>query len=344
VRTDTKESQTEKLIDRLMEIISDQNTPEIKTFVTHRFPDDDGWLCLWIAKKFIPKTANAGLVFVNAGETLPGSEGDLSVFHFDTGGGENDQHGKGLKRSCSAVLLVKRLRELGHVNPLNEAGLKPLLEMVTAVDNVEPLPPTSIHFAIEGYPRLPEAKNRDGTINWQWVQQEVFRLFDIAYSQETLKVQNRENLAKFAEWTTLPNGLKVAYLPWHPGCKDAAFEKGAHAAVWTISRGKTHFYTGISTNRKYPLYLDNVAAALRDQEAKVRQIDVRDADLHYVGQEGPINVWYLHDSKKLILNGSRTWKPTEDEYTRLAPRQIVGLILRALSAIPSEIVSRWNSK
>lgn len=331
-------SRTETLVDLIVNLALLGVAPEARIFVGHRFPDDDVWLNFYMARKFVPKAANAKIVFVNAGETLPGSEGDLSVYHFDTGGGENDQHSKGLKRSCSAALLAKRL------GLLEKPGLKPLLEMVTAVDNIEPLPPTSIHFAIEGYPRLPEARNRDGTINWQWVQQEVFRLFDIVYSQETLKVQNRENLAKFAEWTTLPNGLKVASLLWHPECKEAAFEKGAHAVVWTRSRGKTHFYTGISTNRKYPLYLDNVAAALRDQEAKIRQIDVRDTDLHYVGQKGPINVWYLHDSKKLILNGSRTWKPAEDEYTRLAPRQIVGLVLGTLSAIPGEIISRWNSK
>jgi len=334
VETNTKETRTLGLINRILEIIADQNSPEIKTLVTHRFPDDDGWFCLWLIKKFVPKTANAELVFVNAGEILPGSEDDPSVLHFDTGGGENDQHGKGLHYVSSAMLLTDRL-ELSE-----DPGLKPLLELTKMVDNIEPLPPTSIHFAIEGYPRHPDFKRPDETIDWKLVQREVFRLFDIVYAQETKRSESRKNLEKFAEWTTLPNGLRVASLLWHPECREAAFEEGATVVIWTVPRGKNHFYTGIQTHRQYPLYLDNVVASLRGQEAKVRQTSLPE-NPKQIGRQGP---WYLHDSKRLILNGSRSWKPTEEEYTKLAPRQIVGLVLRTLSTIPREIVSRWNEK
>lgn len=322
---------TEELVDQLIRLALEATAPEIKKLVVHRFPDDDSWLSLWIAKKFIPKTTDAEIVFVNAGESLPGSDGDNSILHFDTGGGEYDQHSKGYK-SSSTSLLAQKLHLVEE-----EPGLKPLLDMAVAVDNIQPLLPTSIHFAIEGYPRI--FRKSDGTIDWQRVQERTFELFEIVYNQETQRVQSRENLAKHAEWTTLPNGIRVCSLLWHPECREAAFETDAHVVIWTVSRNSKHFYTGIQAHRNYPVYLDNVAAALRSQESKTRGETVPDEDLRRVGRLG---AWYLHDSKKLILNGSRSWKPTPDEYTRLTPRQIVGLVHRALSAIPREIVSRWK--
>jgi hypothetical protein len=324
----------EGAVDRLVRILLDQLTPETRKLVVHRFPDDDCWLSLWLARKFVPKIASAEIIFVNAGESLPGTEGDPSVLHFDTGGGEYDQHGKG-KKIASAVLLAEKLGLLE-----SEPGLKPLLNLVVTVDNIQPLSPTNIHFAIEGYPRHPDFRNADGTINWQKVQERVFELFDIIYAQETARIRSRENLQKYAEWTTLANGIRVCSLFWHPECREAAFEAGAYVVVWTISRGPNHFYSGIQVNRRYPLFLDGTAAALRSQESKVRGKAVPE-NLRGIGKIGS---WYLHDSKKLLLNGSRSWKPTEEEYTQLAPRQIWGLVCRSLSAIPRETVSRWGER
>jgi len=333
-----KEKKVEALIDQILKILLEKPEKKVR-LVGHRFPDDDVWLCFWMAKKFIPEAKEAEICFVNAGQALPGSEGDPHILHFDTGGGEYDQHGKGFKKTSSATILAERL------DLLKDPGIKPLLEMVTAVDNIRLLPPTSIHYAIEGYPRDPKFKNQDGIIDWQMVQERVFELFDIVYNQETRRVQSRENLKKYAEWTTLPNGLKIASILWHPELREAAFEAGAAVLVWTQSRGPGRFYTGIQRSREYePLRLDNIAATLRFAEAQVRGINVQGKNLLYIGREGPITSWYLHDSLGLILNGSRSWKPTEDEYTKLQPRQIVGLIHKALSAIPSEVVSRWNSK
>jgi len=183
----------------------------------------------------------------------------------------------------------------------------------------------------------------NGTIDWQQVQKRVFELFDIVYNQATIKARSRENLKKYAEWTTLPNELKITSLLWHPELREAAFETGAAVVVWTQSKGLNKFYTGIQRNRKYPEFrLDKVAATLRYAEAQERRIDVRGKTLLYVGRGKPISNWYLHDSLGLILNGSRSWKPAEDEYTKLQPRQIIGLVHKALSAIPFEIVSKWN--
>ena len=322
------------LVDKILKIVLGQLSDETEfTFVGHKWPDDDVFLCWWIMKNFTHRK-KFRFVFGNAGDTLSEEiKNNPYAICFDTGEGEYDQHGKGLERSCSARLLTEKL---GIDNP----GIKPLLEMVTAVDNAESLPPTSIHFAIEGYPRILQ---KNGKIDWETVLQRVFELFNMIYGQEVARIKAKEKLEKFCEWTTLPNGIKVASILWHPECREAAFEAEAHVVIWTISRnGGKHFYTGIQVNRRCNVFLDNLVANLRFQEAKIHEIQTKSGqDIRGVGRQGP---WYLHDSMKLILNGSRTWTPSEDEYTKLFPRQIVGLANKILSTIPKQIVSNWNLK
>lgn len=325
------EARLEQLVNALLRALV-----EIKTLVGHRFPDDDVWFCCWMAKKFIPKAANAEIVFVNAGTALPDSEDDPSVIHFDTGGGEFDQHNKERARTSSATLLAEEL------NLTQVPGLKALLDMVVAVDNVEPLPPTSIHYAIEGYPRMFKG-DANGAIDWQKVQKRVFELFDIIYGQETQRAQARENLQKHAVWTTLPNGLKIVSLLWNPHLREAAFEQGADVVLWTQTRWTKGFYVGVQRNRRLPqLSLRGVAIHLREEEAYLRQIQVVRRDLDYLGREGPVSNWFLHQSLGLVLSGSRTWELTKEEYTKIYPGRLTELVKRPLSAIPQDQVDGWR--
>lgn len=331
-----EEVRLERLVDALIRALVD-TAPEVKKLVGHRFPDDDVWFCCWMARKFMPKAAGAEIIFVNAGTALPGSEDDLSVIHFDTGGGEFDQHTKERARTSSATLLA------GKLDLTQDPGLKALLAMVTAVDNVEPLPPTSIHYAIEGYPRHPNCKKEDGTIDWGKVGERVFELFDSVYGQETQRAQSRENLQKHAVWTTLPNGLKVVSLLWNPNLREAAFEQGADVVLWTQARGSNRFYVGVQRNLKLPqLSLRGVAMHLREEEARLRQIQVDRRDLDYLQREGPVSNWFLHQSLGLVLCGSRTWELTAEEYTKIHPRALIQFVCRPLSAIPQDQVDGWR--
>lgn len=330
------EARLEHLVDALFKALAD-TAPEIKKLVGHRFPDDDVWLCCWMAKRFIPKAAGAEMVFVNAGTALPGSENDPSVIHFDTGGGEFDQHTKERARISSATLLAEKL------DRTQDPGLKALLAMVMAVDNVEPLLATSIHYAIEGYPRHPNYKKEDGTIDWEKVGERVFELFDSIYGQEEQRAQNRENLQRHAVWTTLSNGLKVVSLLGNPHLRDAAFEQGADVVLWTISKRNNGFYVGVQRNRKLPqLSLRGVAMHLRGEEAYLRQIQVNRGDLGYLQREGPVPNWFLHQSLGLVLCGSRTWTLTAEEYTKIHPGALIQFVCRPLSAIPHDQVDGWR--
>ena len=340
------------ILDRLFEGLSKGR--EVKTLVVHRHPDVDAWLCLWIASKFIQETKGANIVFVNSGETLNGDDqNDLSVLHFDTGGGEYDQHGKGLERSSSAFLLVIR-KGLDQI-----PGILPLLELSIAVDNIDPVPPTSIHYSIEGYAFL--LRHEDGSTDWDKVKERVFELFDIVFGQETQRVQSREQLNRYANQIALPNGIHITNILWQPQLREAAFEEGAMVVIWTDSLQRSVatgnvatraefnwarklptfrkdeweriFYTGIQRNRRFPqLFLDRVAEELDLAEARKRRVHPHDLPA----------IWFLHETKTLILNGSRTHEPAREEFTALTPTEIVGIVQRTLSFIPTHITSRWG--
>lgn len=317
--------ETGSLVDRLVQLALKQTGSDVKTLVGHRFPDDDVWFCLWLFLKFVLKTEEVRIVFVNAGETLPGSEGDPSVFHFDTGAGEYDQHASDGHKSSAAILIEK----LG----LNDQGLKPLLDMVNTVDTAGKVPFTSIHFAIEGYAR--KFWSKDKGPDWQKVQERVFELFDIIYNQETRRIQSRENLPKYVKWVNLVNGVKVADCGDHPEIREAAFDAGAMVVIWTQPKWAKLFYTGIQVNTANELRLHTVAEALRYAEARERGIDVRGKNLSYLGRGEPVDTWFLHNSLKLILNGSKTWTLKNGEFTRLSRGQIVESVCQALVKIPA---------
>ena len=318
------QDRTDELVDRIVALILDELTPQIRMLVGHKWPDTDVWMCLWMAKKFVSKASAAEITFVNAGETLPESENDPSVLHFDTGGGQYDQHGKNLKRTSSATLLAERLEIQG------DPGLKALLSLTIAVDNVEEISPTNLHYVIEGLPRI--HRGADNQPDWNAVQKTVFDMFDIVYGQEIGRQRSRDDLKKFAGFYTLPNGLRFTKLLWQARLREAAFEQGADVVLWT-DRKNGGFYVGVQVNRRSRVTLSGVAASLRKAEAAARGT-VPQGDLTFVGQEE--TNWFLHDSRKLILCGSRTHELTKDEFTKLTVQQICQKVGETLETV------RWN--
>lgn len=316
------EDRTKQLVDRIMELALDQMAPEIRMLVGHKWPDTDVWLCLWLAKKFVRKTEKAEIIFVRSGETLPGFNGDPSVLHFDTGGGSYDQHGKGLKRTSSAMLLAERLEVQ------DDPGLKALLVLTIAVDNVEEISPTNLHYVVEGLPRI--HRGADNQPDWALVQKTVFDMFDIVYGQETGRQRSRADVSKFGKFHILPNDLRYAEILGQPRLRDAAFQEGADVVLWT-QRRNGGFYVGVQVNRRSRVILSSVAASLRRAEGKARGTSV-EGDLTFVGQGG--TSWFLHDSLKLVLCGSKTHELTEDEFTRLTVQQICQTVREALERVP----------
>lgn len=301
-----------------------ETVPKIRVLIGHRFPNDDFWLSCWIAKKFIPSAAKVEIVLVKSSTGRKGLDEDPSVFRVDTGMGEFDQNGKILQRTCSAQILADKL------GVDKDPGLIGLLKMVAAGDYADKLPPTSLHFAIEGFPRI--FYTATNTTDWQMVQERVFELFDIAYWQETSRAQAQANQKKNVYWHSLPNGLHVCTLFGKPQLRLKAFEAGAAVVIWTHLHGKGKFYVGIQTNRDYPdVKLTEVVVQLRRVEALKRGVETDGQDLSYIGRKEPVANWFLSKNCNLILSGGDTWELTKDEYTKLTSRQIESMVCRVLS-------------
>lgn len=308
---------------RVITDLSNRLGCKFKTLVGHKNPDEDVWLGFWIAERFGLCERDVRYEFVSAGTARPGSEKDPTVLHVDTGGGEFDQHGKSLARTCSAALLAAKL------GLTNDPGLKTLLEWVTAVDNAEKLPPTHIHFITVGLHRQSSCFGENNQVDWMKVKERIYEIFDMIHDQDTRRQRSRDQLPRNSSWKRLSSGVSVCSIFGRPDLRDAAFERGADVVIWTSRNGKG-FYVGIAVGRDSNVRLTGVVALIRYMEAKKRGLNLRVEDLGYLNQAEPVRGWFLHDSLKLILCGSPKASLADDEYTQLTPAEIEQAVYRVL--------------
>ncbi len=152
---------------------------------------------------------------------------------------------------------------------------------------------------------------------------------------------SRAEFHRYAQPKILLNGLLVTTLPWSPNLREVAFEKGAAVVIYTERRGKG-FWVQIQRSRNYPqLTLDNVAAALREAEARARNIPTNGKNLRQIGED-PDTQWFLHDSRAFVACGTRTHPLKGEELSKLNLATIVGYVHQALGAIPQGIVKSWS--
>lgn len=297
---------------------------KFKTLVGHINPDEDVWLGFWLAERFGLCEKDIRYEFVPAGTALAGSENKPAVLHVDTGGGEYDQHGKSLGRTCSAALLAAKL------GLTQDPGLKIILEWVTAVDNAEKLPPTHVHFLVVGLAHQRSCLGADKQVDWMKVKDRVYEIFDMIYALETRRETSRRQLSQHASWSALANGVKIALIFARPNLREAAFEQGADVVIWTQPKNGKGFYVGIQVNRESEIQLTVVATLLRYVESRKRGLHLPVEDFNYIGQRPPVRGWFLHDSLKLILCGSPKAPLAENEFTKLLPSEIFQVVIQGL--------------
>lgn len=83
-----------------------------KTIVTHKAPDLDAVVSVWLIKRFLPGWKEAKVAFVNAGQTFEGMkvDADPEILHVDTGLGRLDHH-QGNDELCAAQLVWGRTQK-----------------------------------------------------------------------------------------------------------------------------------------------------------------------------------------------------------------------------------------
>jgi hypothetical protein len=305
-------------------------------FVVHQRPDTDALACLWAANKFIGGGDDELFrnFFIESSSVLDPE--DLArfdnVLYMDVGGGDCDQHGRGLKNASSFQLLLEKFGLL-EMHP----GLKPILDLTIASDNVHEIDATSIHYILKGMPSY--LKDEKGQTDWNAVVSQAFMLFDILYSHtrqcRSSELEYRELSRKLDIEHVLRNGYGIAELQWKPGLREAAYKKGADVVFWTTHH-KKYFEVGIQVNRFSDATLRGCVRALRLAEASARRITLTEEELSEIGLPERMTTWFMHDSLKLIVAGSRSRHLEGDEHTKLKPHQILTIIKNEIGKLPAK--------
>jgi hypothetical protein len=109
-----------------------------KTIVTHIFPDLDAIASIWLLRRFDPDFEEAGVDFVPAGKSLNNEsvDSDPEIVHVDTGGGRFDHHQLD-ERNCAAELVFNYLKSRELIALKYQSAIKRLIEIVIEVDQFE---------------------------------------------------------------------------------------------------------------------------------------------------------------------------------------------------------------
>lgn len=294
----------------------------MKIIVTHTSPDMDAITSVWLVKKFLPGWENAVVQFVPAGERmgrLPHVSDDAlndpieliddsEVIHVDTGMGLLDHHQTSDTNVCGASLtfdFVKRTINDKQLT-INKDKLEALSRMVKVVVDID-------HFK-EVFRKDPLADYHE---------------FDLAAILDGLKLQ-------------FPNKDDY-YVDFVSQSLDAIlhdFENRIWAEKEIKENGhefKTRFGKGIGfetindTVVKLSQKMGYVVVVRKDPRKGYLRIKVRpDAELdltlayEQLIKMDPDATWFLHVSKKMLLNGSV--KNPKMRPTKLKLSDIIGVL------------------
>ena len=97
---------------------------EIKTIVTHKSPDLDSCVAIWLLKNFVYKNSTFKYVFVDVGERIDHIE---DCIHVDTGGIDYDHHDSNEMISAASLVYSR--------NKLANSSLKKIVDYTVLVDH-----------------------------------------------------------------------------------------------------------------------------------------------------------------------------------------------------------------
>lgn len=262
----------------------------MKIIVVHSSPDMDAITSVWLLKKFLVGWEKAIVKFVPAGERINNNKnlkdtiekiGEDEVIHADTGLGPLDHHQTSSDLVCAASLCFDYVKE--NIPEKRREAIKRMVKVVVDID----------HFK-EVFRKDPLADYHE---------------FDLASILEGLKLQ-------------MP-GQDDYYIEFIIKCLDAVLH-GFENKIWAEKeiaengkKFKTRFGKGIGLETindstvKLAQEMGYAIAVRKDPRKGYVRIKARPEskiDLTLVSEQfrkiDPEATWYLHISKKMLLNGS----------------------------------------
>lgn len=263
------------------------------TIVSHFSPDLDSIASSWIVYRFAG-LSGADFAFVGAGKTLNDAppDADPNIIHVDTGFGRFDHHQPEVAAPdvCAAKLVWQAFAP-------DDLPLRRMVEYVIEVDNGRQDPGERAHpFSATGlisglndlYPNDP-----------QRVMDSVLPLMDAWYETSKELIASEEAFER-AEWFESHWGPAVFLDESIGAAQTLAYSQGAVVYVYRSKHG----WLGVNAAATSEVNLTPIADRLRDAD--------------------PGAGWYLHPSKKLLLNGSKKAAPSSPSNLSLA--ELVDLV------------------
>lgn len=276
----------------------------MKKIVTHINPDLDAVTSVWLIKKFLPGWEEAEIDFCKYQSTYDGKPVDSNpdILHVDVSEGKLDHHQ--LEEITSATKLcfnyVKEQRKGQPLRDLDEKALIQIIKVVTEADNARDLswPETKtgrnnfyLHNLIAGIRGL--AGSDEEAMNFG------LKGMDAVFHQVKKSIDAEEELKKGIEFET----------KWG---KAIGVETGNDNVLW---EGEKKGYCLV-------IRKDTESGGVRIYSRYDSDVDLKEA-YNKFRELDPNSEWYLHQSKKLLLNmaSGKEMRPT-----RLSLEEIIGVI------------------
>jgi hypothetical protein len=252
----------------------------VKKIVTHINPDLDAVASVWLLKRFLPGWEEAEIDFV-AVTKIANVDSDPNVLYVDIGLGKLDHHqtGKFLSAAQLCFNFIKKSRRGKKLSPLDEEVLKRVVKVVTEVDNARDLSWQEVkqdrykfylHTLISGIRGLAGSDPEAMSFGLKALDAVILNLKNKIRAEEELK-----------------EGIKFE-TPWGQA---VALESGNEEVLW---EGETQGFCLVV--RK-----DSETGAVRIYARFDKGVDLTKAYNEFKKQD-PEADWFLHASKKLLLN------------------------------------------
>ncbi len=277
----------------------------MKTIVTHHAPDLDAITAAWIIKRFLPNWQDASIAYVPAGQTLRNEmvDSDPAILHVDTGFGVLDHHQTN-EFTCAAIKAYNYVNKtISQQNSWNNEALVRMAETANFFDH--------FHDAT-----LPDAKAD-------------YHLFSAVYIIDGLKHIFPDNDDKITEFGfVMLDGLYKVFQEVAWG--ESILEKDGveFTTVWGKGIGCETLNDAVLKVAAKSGYVVVVRKDPNKGYVRIKGMPGTDVDFtstyEVLKQKDPHATWFLHSSKKILLNG--TTKNPDMRPTKLTLNEIIEVL------------------
>jgi hypothetical protein len=278
----------------------------VKKIITHINPDTDAIAATWLIKRFLPGWKEAEISFTQAAadaKKIPGVDDNPEIYYVDVGRGKFDHHQKG-EINCAAKIIWEYIQKQTHGVGFREnekQAIQELVEIENEIDNFGDLKWPEIkqtryffyfHLIVDGLRGCGESNEQ--------IMEYGFRTLDSILLNLKAKIKAEAELKKGIIFAT----------PWGKGIAVVAGNKQV------LLRGEVLGYAVVVKK-------DPRSGGVRIYCRWDNHIDLTKACQEYRKLD-PQSDWFLHASKKLLLNQSSlnlNMRPT-----KLSLEQIIAVL------------------